>query len=1615
MIPPHTITKLKKAHPIVTVCIFFSLMFMGQMAGISQPVANFSAGPIAGCAPMTVRFIDNSSGNPATWKWDLGNGTISGQKNPTTTFFTPGFYTVRLIVSNANGIDTLIKSQYIRIYDKPVANFSVTDSGGCAPFTAQFTDLSNTNYGTITGWEWDFGDGNLSSSQNPTNTYLSSGSYNVTLKATNTGGCFNAVSKRQIVKILKPPAAAFGFTKSIQCKPPETISFTNNSIGTGLLNFVWDFGNGNSSTIVNPNNIYSSGGFFSPRLIVTDSLGCADTLLMNDSLFINNISTVITSKDSVCRGSSAGFSNNSIPVPDSSLWSFEDGIFSDSATIFKTWNVAGIYTVKLLNYYPTCTDSVTKIITVLNLPIVKFSADDSNSCKAPFIVNFKNLTSNTFSWLWDFGDGNTSNFQTPDNTYSTNGSFAVKLTTTDAAGCTDTATINNFIKVLSPIAKIANVPNSGCIPFSIQLSPAAFSVDGIAAYFWDLGNGDTSDVINPVANYPLSGKYDIKLKVTSNDGCIDSVIILNGITTNVKPIIDFAASPTNLCFGQPVQFTDLSTDTLDRWQWNTGDGGVKYIQNFVYVYKDTGNYTVRMIGWKNGCSDTITKINYINYKRPVARFKTTYNCINKLELNFTDTSILPQSWLWNFGDGTTSTLQNPTHLYAADQLYNVSLTVIDDTCSNTIIKQIPVNSLPPDFTISKNIICKADSILFSLIPNANARFVKYTWSFGDGSSINATNNASVYHRYNNAGVFSVSLITEDLSGCIDSTIKVNSISVFSPKAAFSINTTSGCLPLQVTFTNNSSTANGIDNIAAYKWNFGDGLFQNIQAPFAGQTSHLYSDTGFFAPKLIITDSIGCVDSILFNGKIQVVKPVAAFKETFVNTCRNEPVQLINTSNGYSLQNEWYFGDITSTLVKDPIKTFTADGNYSAKLIVTDKFGCKDSIEKNNYFNVKDVLASFNVSDSVGTCVPFKITFTNTSQFATEQSWDFGDGSVSNQQNPSHFYDAPGIYTATLTAIRNNNCLNIATKKIEIYAPTGTITYQPLNGCAPLSTNFQVKSSAKVSYLYDFNDGTTVETTDSNYTYSYTLPGTFVPNVVLKDSFGCLIPVFGADTVRLYSSKVNFGASKLILCDSGLVQFSDSTVSGSPVATFKWSFGDGGSSTNQNPNHTYISTGIYDVRLIIRTIYGCTDTLAIPKFIKTVVQPQIDITGANTFCGPSSVLLQGVLYSIDTSAIKWQWQFGNGSRSALQNPAMQQYTTTGNYPVVLTATNSSGCVDTAKTTVFIYAYPTTFAGNDTTICLNIPLQLQASGADIYAWQPASLLSCTDCNNPVATIADNTSLYLRGITNNGCEKTDTINIIVKKPFVLSGLPAVDTVCAGNAVQFNVTGAENYIWTPQAGLNTTVSGNPIATPAASTIYKVVGFDDFKCFYDSAIINLRLFAKPTVNAGEDKSVFFSKPVTLQIKNSDDVTKWLWTPSIYLSCTTCSTPIATPEFNTTYKVTVTNSGGCTATDEVNVILTCDRNNLLMPTAFTPNNDNLNDFFYPMSAGIFKIQSFKIFNRLGVLVFQNGSFLPNNKTAGWDGKYKGQSAETGAYVYVIEFICNNNNLLSLSGKILLLK
>src|SRR5690606_4960486 len=137
---------------------------MNLFAG-AQITANFTATPQSGCSPLIVQFTDISSGNPTQWKWDLGNGAVSTLQNPSATYFNPGTYTVKLVAKNGNQADSVVKTQFITVYANPVAKFGASDTVGCFPLTVHFSDSSIAGSGTISNWQWDFGDGTISSQQ----------------------------------------------------------------------------------------------------------------------------------------------------------------------------------------------------------------------------------------------------------------------------------------------------------------------------------------------------------------------------------------------------------------------------------------------------------------------------------------------------------------------------------------------------------------------------------------------------------------------------------------------------------------------------------------------------------------------------------------------------------------------------------------------------------------------------------------------------------------------------------------------------------------------------------------------------------------------------------------------------------------------------------------------------------------------------------------------------------------------------------------------------------------------------------------------------------------------------------------------------------------------------------------------------------------------------------------------------------------------------------------------------------------------------------------------------------------------------------------------------------
>ena len=1579
----------------------------------AQVTAGFGSDTTRGCAPLVIRFTDQSAGSPVFWRWDLGNGTVSFNQNPSTTYFNAGQYTVKLLVRNAaNNADSIVKTQYITAYATPSANFKASDSTGCFPLNVQFTDFSVPGTGTITNREWDFGDGFTSPQSNPLHAYTALGNYNVSLRITNSNGCITTLSKSQYIKVTSGVKANFSFTAPNSCRPPTNISFTNQSTGTGTLGYSWLFGDGSSTATPDPSHSYTTAGTYTVRLIALNNAGCRDTAEKANAIIIGTVTAGFSIPAQVCAGATLAPGNTSAPAATGALWTFGDGSSSSALNPLKVYTNAGTYAIKLVSDFGACKDSVTKTIAVLPRPAAAFTAANTESCQAPLSVSFTSSSRDAVSYKWLFGDGSSSTAQQPTHVYQQRGQYDVTLVVTGANGCTDSITKSGFVKILPAQVQVTNLPQEGCVPLLFTPSVQVNSVEPVTAYHWEFGDGSSSDDAVPTYTYSKPGVYTVKLFYTTRGGCKDSVIYSYSVKAGVRPAVNFSAKPVNTCAFLPVRFTDLTVgNPLTEWYWEFGDGGTSTSQNPAHIYGDTGRFTVKLTVTSDGCRSNFTIPDYIYIKPPIARFRDSSGCANPFSRKFTDMSIGAGSWFWDFGDNTSSTLQNPLHTYAQAGSYVVKLTVMNDSCENTTNRQVLIVAEKADFTAGDTVACRGSAVTFQPVNINPANIASATWSYGDGSFSGGIN--TNLHPYATNGRFTVQLLIRDIYGCTDTLTKPLYVRVTGPAANFSAATNNACLNTTIVF-NDLSSADGTSSIGQWSWSYGDGSAEILTAP---PFQHRYTTGGAFPVQLKVTDSRGCSDSITKPGVVFISKPVAAFVSPDSLSCYNKSVRFINQSAGTALGSVWDFGDNSPpSALSQPVHSYLNEGSYTIRLTVKDQYGCLDSVSRPQYIQIKNPRSAFTVNDSVATCPPLVTTFKNLSQNYTAYSWDFGDGTRSTVDNPTHFYNSSGTFIAKLVITSAGGCMDSTTRNIVVRGPLGDFTYNKTTGCSPVSMQFSAITKDKVSFLWDFNDGSTESSSDSVISHTFTIPGSYIPKMILIDPQGCKVPVIGKDTIHVLGVAANFNADKLTVCDSGQVIFADASVSNDLITSYSWELGDGTVSAQKNPAHSYTAEGRYPVTLAVTTQYGCKSTITKPVALSVVKSPVTGIRGDSAACAPAAIQFTGLVLKPDTAALQWLWNFGNGQQSSKQVPAPVTYAGAGSYTISLIAVNSSGCADTSFQKIIIHPVPQVDAGDNVTICKGATYQLQGSGADTYLWSPAISLSCTNCANPVATPGTTTVFRLEGETIFGCKRSDSVIIEVKQPFKLSVSPE-DTLCVGNSLTLSASGAELYKWSPAAGLDNAASPKPKANPSVTTDYLVTGTDSKNCFTDTAHVRLVVYPYPVVDAGADKTLSAGSSVLLTPVISADVTDIRWQPLTGLSCANCSEPLASPRQTTTYSLTVSNQGGCQVKDELTIVVVCKEGNLYMPNTFSPNGDGNNDVFYPRGKGIFGVRSFKIFNRWGESVYERYNFQVNDGSpnTGWNGRYKDKDAGQDVYVYIIEVICENNTVIVYKGNVTLIR
>jgi PKD repeat protein len=764
-------------------------------------------------------------------------------------------------------------------YYAPSASFTSNVSSGIAPLTVQFND---TSIGIPTAWNWNYGDGQSATTQNPTHTYNTPGSYQVTLSVTNTQGTDATPPGYKTITVTTGSTNTTGggnnynnttgiygkvafIGSPLNGNSPLTVGFQDLS-SNSPTSFKWDFGDGLTSNTENPTHTYLNAGVYDVKFDAINASG--DNWLTRSTYITVKSPTVVNayltplwhaSPISGLPGTSVQFTEDTSGAS-SRTWDFGDGQTSTATNPSHTYNNAGLYDVK---YSATNTTGTVWLNRTgyINInpripvyPVPDFRANPTTGLN-PLQVSFIDYSiGNPTSWYWDFGDGQASTSENPTHTYSTVGTYNVKLQATNANGSlwmnkTGLISAYNF----QPQAIFTASPVSGNSPLVVSFTDKSTnggSNNQINAWYWDFGDGSSSTQQSPTHSYNVAGSYSVKHQVTSASGS-SWVNYTHYISVQTPPIAQFYGTPLSGNAPLNVGFYDMSQNGATSWYWTFGDGGTSNVQNPNHIYTSSGAYNVNLTATNAFGSSTVSKLNYVAVQTPpVANFSASPTGGNSpLAVSFVDTSFGgPTSWSWTFGDGNTSTSKYPTHTYYGTGSYNVGLTATNAYGSNTLTKNsfIQVN-VPPTASFTGNPLSGNYPLIVSFTDTSFGGPTSWLWNFGDSSSSTLQNPV---HTYSTAGTYTVTLQVTNAYGASPAIytnyITVTTPALNTPVANFIGSPTSGNAPLQVTFTDQST-----GNPTSWLWSFGDGNTSTAQSPF-----YTYTNAGTYAVSLRASNTLG---------------------------------------------------------------------------------------------------------------------------------------------------------------------------------------------------------------------------------------------------------------------------------------------------------------------------------------------------------------------------------------------------------------------------------------------------------------------------------------------------------------------------------------------------------------------------------------------------------------------------------------------------------------------------------------------------------------------------------------------------------------------------------------
>ncbi len=877
------------------------ITFSNFITVLDVPVTNFNAvvnGP-------TVNFVNNSIAGD-TYLWDFGNGQSSTDENPIHNYTEDGTFTVTLLVTNVCGTTSF--SQTITIATQPFANFTQDVVEGCASFDVQFTNTSSENSDSF---EWSFPGGSPSNStlENPVISYTQRGVYDVSLTAINESGT-NTYTSSSAVITNDVPETDFNFNLN-----NNTASFTN--LTQFADSYFWDFGDNMTSTEDNPVHIYDGDGEYTVTLVASNACG---SFTITQELVISNLPfanfTAIDTEG--CAEFEVQFQNNSSSNSETFLWSFEGGTPSTSTqeNPVVTYEAAGEYDVQLVVSNEEGSDELTldEFIIVGDLPQADYSFSNND-----LIFSFTNESVDGNSYLWDFGDNETSFLENPVHTYNEDGNYTVTLTVFNDCGQDEFTLQINAVTAVS--AGFNAGVTDGCADFIVQFSNTSSANATDFEWSFPGGTPNSSTEEEPVVTYSQAGTYSVTL-IASNDGFTDEVTEMNYIVVNDIPEASFTSISNMLT----VDFMNTSTNA-NSYLWDFGDNETSALENPTHVYDAYGTYDVTLTAY-NECGEIVTETEVLVSSFPVANFTSNVNngC-TVAEIQFEDlSSTNATEWLWTFegGNPSTSTAQNPVIEYETDGVFDVSLTVSNESGSDTQTFEdyITINTLP-QVIISSDV--NGNVVAFEA---ESTNTTGYLWTVSSIDEEYTISNPEI--SFPADGVYTVELQSTNECGTVSTTTAIN-ITAY-PDADFEASFTEGCAPAIITFDDMSE-----DDPTSFEWTFegGNPSVSDDENPVVE-----YTVAGNYNVELIVENQYGS-DTVEFVQYINLVDgPVANFEYLVTEG----EVDFTNTSTGTGTIS-WDFGDNTGSSEENPTHTYDVTGDYIVTLIIDNGMNCQDTIER----------------------------------------------------------------------------------------------------------------------------------------------------------------------------------------------------------------------------------------------------------------------------------------------------------------------------------------------------------------------------------------------------------------------------------------------------------------------------------------------------------------------------------------------------------------------------------------------------------------------------------------------------------------------------------------------